>query len=184
MNIIHTTIPDILIIEPQVFADERGYFFESFQCDKYREILNGVSFAQDNISFSEKGTVRGLHYQVGEFAQGKLCQVLQGKVLDVAVDIRFGSSSFGKYVAVELSEENHAQLWIPSGFAHGFEVLSDTALFFYKCSSIYHKASERLIRYNDPDLNISWRTNLPIISSKDLKGKNFKEIDRDFIYSA
>ncbi|MFA6598872.1 MAG: dTDP-4-dehydrorhamnose 3,5-epimerase [Ignavibacteriaceae bacterium] len=182
MKIEKTSIEEVKILYPNVYNDERGYFFESFQAEKYKEILGEVSFFQDNISFSEKGTVRGLHYQVGEFAQGKLCQVPHGKVLDVAVDIRFGYSSFGKYVAIELSEENHAQLWIPPGFAHGFAVLSDTALFSYKCSSPYHKPSERSIRYNDPDLNISWNVNSPIVSLKDMQGKLFREIERDFIY--
>jgi len=175
-------IDDLLVVQPDVFPDERGYFFESFNKEKY---LNGginVSFVQDNISRSKKGTVRGLHYQVGESAQGKLCSVIVGKVLDVAVDIRFGSPTFGLYFSVELGEENKAQLWIPPGFAHGFSVLSDEAIFSYKCSNLYNKQAERSILFNDEILNIDWQVETPIVSPKDLLAKKFTEIEKDFLY--
>ena len=137
---------------------------------------------QDNISKSQKGTIRGLHYQVGGNAQGKLCQVISGTVLDVAVDIRFGSPAFGKHVSVELSEENHKQIWIPPGFAHGFSVLSDEAVFMYKCTAFYSKPDERSILYNDKDLNIDWITKNEIVSEKDLKSVGFKQMEKDFFY--
>lgn len=177
-----TNIPGLVLIKPKVFSDSRGYFFESFNKNKWKEIGLNPEFVQDNISKSKKSTIRGLHYQVGEFAQGKLCQVLQGKVLDVAVDIRFGSPTFGKHYAVELSEENHFIVWIPPGFAHGFSVLSEEAIFSYKCTKLYSKEHERSIIYNDDDINIDWRVDHPIVSEKDLNAKKFKEIEKDFIY--
>lgn len=183
MQIIPAEIPDVNVIKPDVFEDSRGYFFESFNEARFIENNLEVNFVQDNISRSGKGTIRGLHYQIRNRAQGKLCQVITGRVLDVAVDIRFGSPTFGKYVAQELSEENHIQLWIPPGFAHGFSVLSDHAIFSYKCTDFYSKADERTIVYNDPRLNIDWRVDNPVISPKDMNGKSLVEIDRDFIYS-
>lgn len=177
-----TNIPGLVLIKPKVFGDSRGYFFESFNKNKWKEIGLNPEFIQDNISKSKKSTIRGLHYQVGEFAQGKLCQVLQGKVLDVAVDIRFGSPTFGKHYAVELSEENHFIVWIPPGFAHGFSVLSEEAIFSYKCTKLYSKDHERSIIYNDEDINIDWKIDHPIVSEKDLNAKKFKEIEKDFIY--
>ena len=182
MEVVKTEIEGLLLIKPKVYSDDRGYFFESYNEEAYQKAGINSRFVQDNISKSQRGTVRGLHYQVGENAQGKLCQVLFGKVLDVAVDIRFGSPTFGKYFASELSEENHIQLWIPKGFAHGFSVLSDVAIFSYKCTSPYKKDSERAIQYNDPDLNINWMVSNPIISEKDSLSKSFKEIEKDFIY--
>jgi dTDP-4-dehydrorhamnose 3,5-epimerase len=134
------------------------------------------------MSKSLKGTIRGLHYQVGEFAQGKLCYVVKGKVLDVAVDIRFGSPTFGQYVSAELSDENHHILWLPAGFAHGFSVLSDEAVFHYKCTNYYSKDHERSILFSDKDLSIDWKVSKPIVSEKDLTAKSFKDIDKDFIY--
>ena len=134
-----------------MFGDERGYFFESYNEDTYHKAGIDLLFVQDNISKSKKGTIRGLHYQVGDMAQGKLCKVIFGKVLDVAVDIRFGSPTFGKYFSSELSEENHTQLWIPPGFAHGFSVLSEEAIFSYKCTALYSKEHERAILFNDQD---------------------------------
>ena len=175
-----TFINGLILVKPDVFPDDRGYFFESFNKKKFSDGGINKTFVQDNISKSVKGTVRGLHYQIGEFAQGKLCSVISGKVLDVAVDIRFSSATLGKYYAVELSEENKNQLWIPSGFAHGFSVLSDSAIFSYKCTALYNKESERAILFNDPDLNINWKINKPIVSEKDLKAKRFKEIEKDF----
>ena len=182
MEFKETDLKGVYIIKPNVFPDDRGFFFESFSDRKFKEQGLSLNFVQDNISSSKKGTIRGLHYQIGEFAQGKLCQVLSGKVLDVAVDIRFGSPTFGKYVTVELSEENHNQIWIPPGFAHGFSVLSDTAIFHYKCTAFYSKKDERSILFNDKDLNIDWKVDALAISDKDLKGKSFREIDKDFVY--
>ena len=182
LEVIKTELEGLLIIKPKVFGDERGYFFESYNEDTYHKAGIDLLFVQDNISKSKKSTIRGLHYQVGDKAQGKLCKVIYGKVLDVAVDIRFGSPTFGKYYSVELNEETKNQLWIPPGFAHGFSVLSDVAIFSYKCTSLYDKESERGIRFNDPDLNIDWKILNPIVSKKDLQAKLFNEMEKDFIY--
>jgi dTDP-4-dehydrorhamnose 3,5-epimerase len=182
LEIIKTNITGLLIFKPKVFKDDRGFFFESFNKQNFDETKLNFQFLQDNISKSKKGTIRGLHYQVGDKAQGKLCFVLYGNVLDVAVDIRFGSPTFGKYFSCELSEENHQQLWIPPGFAHGFSVLSDEAIFAYKCTENYSKDHERAILFNDPDLKIDWKVKNPIVSQKDLSAKYFKDIDKDFIY--
>ena len=182
MEVIKTELEGLLIIKPKVFGDERGYFFESYNEDIYHKAGIDLLFVQDNISKSKKGTIRGLHYQVGDKAQGKLCKVIYGKVLDVAVDIRFGSPTFGKYFSSELSEENHTQLWIPPGFAHGFSVLSDEAIFSYKCTELYSKENERAILFNDPSLNINWKVETPIVSEKDLKAQLLKNIHKDFIY--
>jgi len=180
MKVEKTFIDGLLLINPDVFKDPRGYFFESFSKNKYNEIGIDLEFVQDNVSKSSKNTIRGLHYQVGEFAQGKLCSVLQGSVIDVAVDIRFGSPTFGKYFSIELSDKNKNQIWIPPGFAHGFVVTSDNTIFTYKCTSLYNKESERTILYNDADLNIDWQIDNPIVSEKDLKGIPFKNIEKDF----
>lgn len=177
-----TSLEGLLVIKPDIFEDSRGYFYESFNNKKYIEGGIETSFVQDNISKSVKGTVRGLHYQAPPFAQGKLCSVLLGKVLDVAVDIRFGSPTFGKYYSCELSEENKFQLWIPAGFAHGFSVLSDNAIFIYKCTELYSKENERAILYNDPQLNINWKVDYPVVSEKDLKATPFNRINKDFVY--
>jgi dTDP-4-dehydrorhamnose 3,5-epimerase len=182
MKIIKTDIDGVLIIEPDVFNDARGFFFESYNEKNYRDAGLNFNFVQDNISKSAFGTIRGLHYQVGEFAQGKLCQVIKGKVFDVAVDIRFGSPTFGKYVGAELTEENHRQIWMPPGFAHGFSVLSEEAVFMYKCTALYSKKDERSILFSDADINIDWRIEKPIVSEKDMLSKKFKDIEKDFIY--
>ncbi len=182
MEVIKTDIDGLLIVKPNVFKDARGYFFESFNESKYQTSGINFNFVQDNISKSKQGTVRGLHYQVGNNAQGKLCQVIYGRVLDVAVDIRFGSPTFGKYFSSELSEENHQQLWIPPGFAHGFSVLSDEAIFSYKCTKPYSKSYERAILFNDPQLNIDWKIQNPIVSEKDLTATPFNKINKDFIF--
>ncbi|MBI9072250.1 MAG: dTDP-4-dehydrorhamnose 3,5-epimerase [Melioribacteraceae bacterium] len=182
MNIIDTPISGLIVFEPDVFSDNRGYFFESYNQNKYEQNGLNKKFVQDNISKSVYGTTRGLHYQVGEFAQGKLCQVLVGKVLDVALDIRFGSPTFGQYFSIELSEENKKQFWLPPGFAHGFSVLSDEAIFMYKCTASYSKKDERAILFSDNDLNIDWQVENPIVSDKDLVAQKFKEIEKDFIY--
>jgi dTDP-4-dehydrorhamnose 3,5-epimerase len=182
MKFSKTEISGLLVIEPDVYPDDRGFFFESYSYIKYSKELSGQDFVQDNISKSVKGTIRGLHYQVGEFAQGKLCQVISGSVYDVAVDIRFGSPTFGKFFGVELSGENHNQFWIPPGFAHGFSVLSDEVIFMYKCTNFYSKKNERAILYNDVNLGIDWKIEKPLVSEKDLQAKKFKEIEKDFIY--
>ncbi len=183
MKVSKTNIEGLLLIEPDLFSDDRGYFFESYRKEKYAEIGLDINFVQDNISQSKKGTLRGLHYQVGDKAQGKLCQVISGKILDVAVDIRFGSPTFGKHYTHMLNTEKKMQIWIPSGLAHGFSVLSDEAIFSYKCTNYYSKDHERSILYNDPDLNIDWQVENPVVSEKDLKAKKFNEIDKDFIYT-
>lgn len=182
MNIEKVAIEGLLVITPDVFPDERGYFFESYNKEKFNNDGLGITFVQDNISKSKRGTIRGLHYQIGEHAQGKLCSVVIGKVLDVAVDIRFGSPTYGKYFALELSEENKKQLWIPPGFAHGFSVLSDEVIFSYKCTNVYNKQNERSIIFNDENLNIDWQVYTPVVSPKDLLAKKFSEIEIDFIY--
>ncbi|WP_282134872.1 dTDP-4-dehydrorhamnose 3,5-epimerase [Seonamhaeicola maritimus] len=165
-----TSLKGCYIIEPTVYSDERGYFYESFNKEKFDAIIDyKVNFVQDNQSFSSKGVLRGLHYQLNEFAQAKLVRVLRGMVLDIAVDLRKASPTFGEYVAIELSAENKKQLFIPRGFAHGFVVLSDSAEFFYKCDNFYNKASEGGIIFNDSAIGIDWR--LPqselIVSDKD-----------------
>jgi dTDP-4-dehydrorhamnose 3,5-epimerase len=169
MKIIPTKIPDVLIIEPQVFKDSRGYFVETYNQAKFE--ANGLkyNFVQDNQSFSQYGTIRGLHFQTGEYAQAKLVRAMQGTVLDVVVDLRENSHTKGQYVAVELSDTNFRQLLIPRGFAHGFAVLSETAIFAYKCDNIYHKDSEAGILYSDTELQIDWQipTDKQIISDKD-----------------
>ena len=180
MKIINPFIEGLLVIQPQVYTDERGYFYEAFRADILQKYGLKVEFVQDNFSKSKKNTIRGLHYQVGNNAQGKLCQAIMGKVLDVAVDIRFNSSTFGKYYKHELSEENHTIIWIPPGFAHGFAALSDEAVFMYRCTAYYSKEDERSILYNDPDLNIDWQIENPLVSEKDKNAKRFKNIDRDF----
>jgi len=177
-----TNIEGLLIIESDVFGDDRGFFLETYNRIRYEEFGIDQTFVQDNISKSLKGTIRGLHYQVGDKAQGKLCQVIQGRVQDVSVDIRFDSPTFGKYFSIELSDEDKKQLWIPPGFAHGFSVLSDETIFSYKCTEYYSKEDERAILYNDPYLNIDWKVKEPIISEKDLEAKLFKEIEKDFFY--
>lgn len=182
MEVIKTEITGLLVVKPKIFSDERGYFSESFNEDTFKKAGIDFHFVQDNISKSKKGTIRGLHYQIGKQAQGKLCKVVLGKVLDVAVDIRFGSPTFGKYFSCELSEENHKQLWIPPGFAHGFSVLSGEAIFSYKCTAFYSKQDERSIIFNDPDLNIDWKIGNPIVSEKDLNAVFFKDIKKDFTY--
>ena len=178
MNFIKTELDGVIIVEPRVFEDERGYFFESYNEAEF--IKNGISnkFVQDNQSKSSYGVVRGLHCQLGEFAQAKLVRVLHGCVLDVAVDIRKNSPTFGKYVAVELSDENKRQLFIPRGFLHGFSVLSDTAVFAYKCDNLYAPHAEFGIRFDDPDIGIDWKIPVDKIktSAKDNIAKGLKDV--------
>lgn len=177
-----TPLPGLIVFNPEFFHDSRGYFFESYNREKYEAFGLIADFVQDNLSKSIKNTVRGLHYQIGEFAQGKLCQVISGNVMDVAVDIRFGSPTFGMHFSVELSGENHRQIWIPPGFAHGFSVLSDEAVFSYKCSAKYDKPSERSILYNDVQLDINWMVDTPLVSEKDMSAMRFSEIEKDFFF--
>lgn len=169
MKIIETAIKDVFIIEPQIFRDNRGYFFESWNQAEFAKAGLNYNFIQDNQSQSVYGTVRGLHFQKGEHSQAKLVRVLQGTVLDIAVDLRPKSPTFGRHVAIELSAENNFQLLIPRQFAHGFAVLSPTATFAYKCDNIYNKASEGGIRFDDPEINIDWKIKKEdvILSEKD-----------------
>lgn len=157
MNIIKTEIEGVVIIEPKIFGDERGYFFESFSQKQFQEEVCNTTFVQDNESKSSYGVLRGLHFQKGEYAQAKLVRVVKGKVLDVAVDIRKGSPTFGKHVSVELTEENKRQFFVPRGFAHGFVVLSDEAIFQYKCDNLYAPEHEGGIAWDDPELGIDWK---------------------------
>ncbi|EFA2316975.1 dTDP-4-dehydrorhamnose 3,5-epimerase [Escherichia coli] len=179
MNVIKTEIPDVLIFEPKVFGDGRGFFFESFNQKVFEEAVGRkVEFVQDNHSKSSKGVLRGLHYQLEPYAQGKLVRCVVGEVFDVAVDIRKSSPTFGKWVGVNLSAENKRQLWIPEGFAHGFLVLSETAEFLYKTTNYYHPESDRGIIWDDPDIDVKWPLSIhkPILSIKDEKQKMFKEM--------
>lgn len=188
MTIEHTSIPDVVIVHPDIFRDARGYFFESFNEKAFAQQMYPVHFVQDNESKSCRGVVRGLHYQKGASAQAKLVRVIRGRVLDIAVDIRVGSPTFGKWTAAELSGENASQLFIPRGFAHGFSVLSDEAVFQYKCDGFYNPAEEGAIAWDDPDLAIDW--GLPadevLLSDKDRRHRCLKDIPAEelFIYGA
>lgn len=181
MNFINTKIKDVIIVEPRIFKDERGYFFESYNQKSFKEGGIDCNFVQDNQSKSSYGVIRGLHCQLGEHAQAKLVRVLQGKVLDVAVDIRRNSPTFGQYVAVELSDENQKQLFIPRGFLHGFSVLSETAIFSYKVDNFYCKESEFGIRYDAPEFNIDWQIpkDKVITSAKDRIAHSLNDIPKD-----
>ena len=174
MNIVRTEIADVVIIEPKIFGDPRGFFLETFQSQRYAAAGIKLPFVQDNLSRSAYGVLRGLHIQ-NPRAQGKLVTVLRGRVLDVAVDVRADSLTFGRHVAVELSEDNRRQLWVPRGFAHGFVVLSDTADFFYKCDEYYRPEEETVIRWDDPDLAIDWGIAQPKISARDAAGRPLAE---------
>lgn len=185
MKVIKTAIEDVVIIEPDVFGDARGYFFESYSQKKFDEQVRPVKFVQDNESKSKYGVLRGLHFQKGRDAQSKLVRVVKGCVLDVAVDIRKGSPTFGQYVAVELTEDNHRQLFVPRGFAHGFSVLSEEAIFQYKCDNLYAPQSEGAIAWNDPDIAIDWQ--LPaedvLLSAKDANHPQLKDTTDLFDYN-
>lgn len=182
MEIYKTPIDGLIVLEPKVFQDDRGYFLESFHAGRYKELGMDAGFIQDNESKSVRGVIRGLHYQLAPHAQAKLVRVIEGSVFDVAVDLRKGSSTFGQWFGVELTGENKKQLFIPRGFAHGFSVLSETAVFSYKCDNYYHPESERGIVYNDRDLKIDWKIPEPeaIISAKDQKNSLFREADINF----
>jgi dTDP-4-dehydrorhamnose 3,5-epimerase len=173
-----TPIPELLILDPKVFGDERGFFYESFNKRKFNELVgHEVDFVQDNHSRSVKGVLRGLHYQI-QHPQGKLVRVIQGAVLDVAVDIRKSSPTFGQHLSVELSAENKRMFWIPEGFAHGFVVLSETAEFLYKTTDYWYQGHERSIRWDDPALAIDWQLDaLPLLSQKDANGKKMSEAE-------
>ncbi|MFV5685809.1 dTDP-4-dehydrorhamnose 3,5-epimerase [Flavobacterium sp. GB2R13] len=183
MTIEKTPIQDLVIITPRVFEDSRGYFFEAYNQAQFHE--NGINyqFIQDNQSFSKRGVIRGLHLQINPFAQAKLVRVLEGEILDVAVDLRKNSTTYGQHFSVVLSAENKKQLMVPHGFAHGFSVLSETASVMYKVDQLYHKDSERGIRYDDPTLAIDWQVNPDevIVSEKDLILPNFDQIDWTFV---
>ncbi|MBR4988859.1 MAG: dTDP-4-dehydrorhamnose 3,5-epimerase [Bacteroidaceae bacterium] len=185
MEVIKTEIEGVVIIEPRIFKDDRGYFYESFSQREFEEKVCRTIFVQDNQSKSSYGVLRGLHFQKPPYSQSKLVRCIKGKVLDVAVDIRKGSPTFGKHVAVELSEENHRQLFIPRGFAHGFAVLSDEAVFQYKCDNFYNKESEGAIAWNDPELAIDWRIPAEsiILSEKDKQNRNIADADFLFDYN-
>jgi dTDP-4-dehydrorhamnose 3,5-epimerase len=178
MKVKSTPLKDCYIIEPTIFEDERGYFFEKFNEQKFEELtgMNG-HFVQDNVSKSSYGVLRGLHLQKGEHSQAKLVSCLDGKVWDVAVDLREDSPTFGQWFGIELTDENKLQLYIPRGFGHGFSVLSDTAVFAYKCDNFYNKESEGSVKYNDPDLNIDWKVKKEdiVLSEKDQNAPGFKE---------
>jgi len=182
MEITETGFSGLNVIQPKIFSDTRGYFFESYKLETF--LLAGIPFnpVQDNESKSVRGVIRGLHYQLEPFAQAKLIRVVLGKIYDVAIDLRRNSLTFGKWYGIELDSENKTQFFIPKGFAHGFSVLSDTAVIQYKCDNLYNPQFERGIRLNDPELNIDWRIGdlVPIISEKDLKHPLFKEAEKNF----
>lgn len=182
MKITQTTISGLLLIEPDVFNDERGYFFETYNIVNY--IIKGISqsFIQDNESKSRKGVLRGLHFQVPPFEQGKLVRVIKGSVLDVAVDIRKNSPTYGNWHSEILTEENKFQFWIPSGFAHGFVTLEDDTIFSYKCTQVYNRESEGSLLWNDQDLNINWVIENPILSDKDRIAGLFRDFNSPFNY--
>lgn len=185
MEIIKTAIDDVVIIKPRIFTDSRGYFFESFSQREFDEKVRPIQFVQDNESKSSYGVMRGLHYQKMPYTQSKLVRCVRGRVLDVAVDIRRGSPTFGRHVAAELSEDNHLQLFIPRGFAHGFAVLSDEAVFQYKCDNFYKPQSEGGIQLIDDALGIDWRipTDHAILSEKDIKRTKLADTPLDFDYN-
>lgn len=185
MEVIKTEIPDLVIIKNKVFEDARGYFTEAYNSETYKANGIDINFCQDNRSKSGYGVIRGLHYQLNPASQSKLVSVIVGKVYDVAVDMRAGSPTFGKWVGVELSDENHLQFLIPQGFAHGFAVLSETAIFSYKCDNFYTPALDRGIMYNDPALNIDWGipADKQLISDKDLKHPLLADAEINFTYN-
>jgi dTDP-4-dehydrorhamnose 3,5-epimerase len=178
MKVIETELPGVLVIEPKVFEDERGFFFESYHAKRYQEAGVHAQFVQSNYSRSVRGVLRGMHYQLAK-PQAKLVQVSSGTVLDIAVDIRRGSPSFGRWVAWELSAENKRQIYIPEGFAHGFYVLSDTADLIYLCSDYYAPAEERGVRWDDPDIGIRWPEGKRIVAAKDQKWPRLKDLEDD-----
>jgi dTDP-4-dehydrorhamnose 3,5-epimerase len=180
MQLEKTKIEGLFIVHPDVFPDERGYFYESYQKKKFMELGIEADFVQDNESMSMKGVLRGLHFQKPPFAQGKLVRVVRGSVKDIAVDLRKYSKTYGKWKSAVLNEHNKLMMWIPEGFAHAFITLEDNTIFQYKCTNYYNKESEEGIIWNDPDLGIEWGTDKPVVSEKDLKGLAFKDIKSPF----
>ncbi len=180
MEIITTAIPDVKLIKPRVFEDSRGYFFEAYNENVFKEAGLPVEYKQDNQSKSQKDVLRGLHFQNPPHAQGKLVRVIKGAVLDVAVDIRKNSPTYGKHVSTILSEQNKLMMYIPEGFAHGFTTLENQTIFFYKCTALFNKDAEGVILWNDVDLGIDWNVNEPILSERDKKGVPFKKFESNF----
>lgn len=180
MELIKTPIEGLLVLQPRVFEDERGYFFESYNESNFQSQGLNIKFVQDNESLSQKGVLRGLHFQNPPHAQGKLVRVIKGAVMDVAVDIRKKSSTYGQSFSIELNEKNKTQLWIPEGFAHGFLTLENDTIFSYKCTNFYNKNSEDCILWNDPNLSIKWDISNPVLSEKDKQGKYFKDFKSNF----
>lgn len=180
MELINTGIEGLWVIKPKVFADPRGYFFESYNKQLFASNGLNLDFVQDNQSLSHKGVLRGLHFQNPPFAQGKLVRVITGAVYDVAVDIRKNSPTYGKYYGAELTEENKLMMYIPEGFAHGFLTLRDNTVFSYKCTNFYNKASEDCIKWDDSAIGVNWNVENPLLSEKDLQGKKFKEFNTMF----
>ncbi len=180
MQVLRTNIEGLAIIQPKVFRDERGYFYEPYNKMAFHAVGIMDEFVQDNQSLSQKGVIRGLHFQNPPFAQAKLVRVIQGAVWDVAVDIRKHSPTYGKHFGIELNSGNHTIFYIPAGFAHGFATLEDNTVFFYKCSNFYNKQSEDCIVWNDPDIGIHWNIQHPVLSEKDLKGKRFADFQTMF----
>ncbi|MGI8909208.1 MAG: dTDP-4-dehydrorhamnose 3,5-epimerase [Rubrobacteraceae bacterium] len=178
MKVIETSLPGVLVIEPDVFGDSRGFFMETYNEARYRDAGLPHRFVQDNLSFSARGVLRGLHYQNPD-GQGKLLHVPRGKVFDVAVDIRAGSPTFGEWTGVTLSEENKRQLWVPEGFAHGFQVTSENALLAYKCTAPYNREAEGAVLWNDPEIRIEWPIEEPALSEKDRAAPTLREVSED-----
>lgn len=180
MKLIETGISELVVLQPNVWKDDRGYFFESYNVQTFSALGLNLNFKQDNQSFSQKGILRGLHFQKGAFAQGKLVRVIQGSVYDVAVDLRKASPTFGKHFGITLSGSNFTMLYVPPGFAHGFSVLEDNTLFFYKCTEVYNRESEGGIIWNDQDLGIDWQVENPILSEKDQLLPSLKQFNSPF----
>tara|TARA_X000001036_G_scaffold383311_1_gene376554 strand:- start:431 stop:1063 length:633 start_codon:yes stop_codon:yes gene_type:complete len=180
MDIIKASIKGLLVIKPKVFEDDRGHFFESWSKESFQDIDLDLDFFQDNQSLSKKGVLRGLHFQNPPFEQGKLVRVIKGAVIDVAVDIRKKSDTYGQYFSVRLSEKNKKIFWIPAGFAHGFVALEDETIFTYKCTGVYNKDSEGTLKWNDKDLNIDWGIKNPLVSEKDMMGGDFISFESNF----
>jgi dTDP-4-dehydrorhamnose 3,5-epimerase len=180
MEIVETRIPDLYVVKPTVFKDNRGYFFESYNKEAFLRSGIDQNFVQDNESKSVKGVLRGLHFQKPPFAQGKLVRVIKGAVRDVAVDLRKSSPTYGQWASIDLTEDNKWMYWVPPGFAHGFVTLEEGTVFFYKCTNVYNKASEGSIRWDDPDLNIDWGIENPVLSDKDKVSPLFKDFITPF----
>jgi len=180
MEIIETKLEGLLIIKPRVFEDNRGYFFESYNRQKMQALNFNEQFVQDNLSKSQKGVLRGMHFQRPPHAQGKLIQVIKGSVLDVVVDIRKESETYGQHMSIEINDRDKHQVYVPEGFAHGFLTLEDDTIFSYKCTKNYHQDSEGALMWNDPDLNIDWPIEKPIVSEKDREADDFKNFESPF----